>query len=238
MLRASLPRGGTGNGLEVFSSSCQANVGSCRTRTPWKSYSEMSTPVAVSTTKPMLRASLPREGTGNGLEVFSSTCQANVGSWRTGTPRKTDSEKSFSLCKQSVSDSTLKKMMGASLDTVAQEMAWRSSQGRVIQFWAPGRLEIRPKSPAITAPKLAHFRVKTSVFSRFSVRGDTPHSFGVFLDVFHSILGTRGSQIGPKSVRFQKFAYGTLIYFTCFDGLPPFKCNFEALIWICTQPIN
>ena len=131
MLRASLPRGGTGNGLEVFSSSCQANVGSCRTSTPQKSDSEMSTSLsmrsaAVSTTKPMLRASLPREGTGIGLEVFSSTCQANVGSWRTGTPRKTDSEKSFSLCKQSVADSTLKKMMGASLVTVAQEMAWRS----------------------------------------------------------------------------------------------------------------
>ena len=46
---------------------------------------------AVSTMKPMLRASLPREGTCIGLEVFSSTCQPNVGYNRTGTPRETDS---------------------------------------------------------------------------------------------------------------------------------------------------
>ena len=70
------------------------------------------------------------------------------------------------------------------------------------------------------------FRSKTSVFSRFSVRGDTPHGFGVFWDVFHSILGTRGSQIGPKSVRFQKFAPGTLIYFTCFDGFAGLQMQF------------
>ena len=45
----------------------------------------------------MLGASLPREGTGNGLEVLSSTCQANVGSCRTCTPRRTDSEMSTSF---------------------------------------------------------------------------------------------------------------------------------------------
>ena len=51
--------------------------------------------------KPILRASLQRElvgkGTGNALEVFSITCQADLGSRRTGAPRKTDLEMSTSL---------------------------------------------------------------------------------------------------------------------------------------------
>ena len=119
------------------------------------------------------------------------------------TPRKSDSEKSFSLCKQSAADSTLKKMMGASLVTGAQEMAWKSSQGRDIQFLALGRLETRREVQQKRLRNSHIFGSKTSLFSRFSAYVDTPHGFGVFWEVFHSILGTWGSQIGPKSVRFQ-----------------------------------
>ena len=54
-------------------------------------------------------------GAGNGLEVFSSTCQTVLASWMTGTPRKTDSEKSSSLGMKSAKVSTMKPMLGASL---------------------------------------------------------------------------------------------------------------------------
>ena len=59
--------------------------------------SEMTTSLGiissgVSIINPMLRASQPTEGTDNGLEVFSSTCLTDLGSWRTGTPLKTDSK--------------------------------------------------------------------------------------------------------------------------------------------------
>ena len=47
------------------------------------------------------------KGTGNGLEVFSSTCQADLGSLRTGTPWKTDSEMSTSLGMRSATVSTM-----------------------------------------------------------------------------------------------------------------------------------
>ena len=68
---------GTGNGLEVLSSTCHTVLGSLRTGTPRKTDSEKSSSLgmklaAVSTMKPMLGASQPREGTGNGLEVCSS----------------------------------------------------------------------------------------------------------------------------------------------------------------------
>ena len=79
----------------------------------------------------MLRASLPREGTDNGLEAFSSTCQANVGSWRAGTPWETDSEMSSSLGMKSVAVSSLKPMLRVALPREAPAkalaMAWRSS---------------------------------------------------------------------------------------------------------------
>ena len=62
--------------------------------------------------KPLLRASLPREpgegrGPGSDLQVFSSTYQADLCSFRTGTTRKADSEKFFSLGKKLVAESTL-----------------------------------------------------------------------------------------------------------------------------------
>ena len=71
-------KSGTGNGLEVFSSTYQTVLGSWRASTPRKTDSEKSFSLglrsaAVSTMKPMLEASLPRQGTDNGLEVFSST---------------------------------------------------------------------------------------------------------------------------------------------------------------------
>ena len=81
-----------------------------------------------------------------------------------------------------------------------------------------------------TTLKLTHFRVKNVCFSPCSARGDTLHGFGVFWDVFHSIQGTWGSQIGPKSVRFQKIASGTLIFLLVLMVLLACKCNFEALI--------
>ena len=68
--------------------------------------------------KPWLYASLlflSVRGTGNGLEVFLNTCQADVGSCRTGTPRKTDSEKSSSIGIKSAAVSTMKPMLGAFL---------------------------------------------------------------------------------------------------------------------------
>ena len=43
------------------------------------------------------RACSNGNGTGNGLGVFPGTCQASLGSWRAGTPRQTDSDKSSSL---------------------------------------------------------------------------------------------------------------------------------------------
>ena len=73
-------------------------------------------------------------GTGNGLEIFRMDIQ-----WKTDW-------KSWPRGQKLAADSSLKWIMGASLQrepvTGAQEMAWRSTQGRDIQFWALGRLEI------------------------------------------------------------------------------------------------
>ena len=65
---------GTGNGLGVFPGTCQASLGSWRVGTPWETDSEMSSSlgmksVAVSSLKPMLRVSLPREAAAKTLAM-------------------------------------------------------------------------------------------------------------------------------------------------------------------------
>ena len=74
----------------------------------------------------MLGASLPREGTGNGLEVFSGTCQANVGSCRTCTPRRTDSEMSTCFAMRLAALLTRKPNVGS---FTAQRGHWQWSGG-------------------------------------------------------------------------------------------------------------
>ena len=81
--------------------------------------------------------------TGNGLEVFSSTCHSVLGSLRMGTPRKTDSEKSPSLGMKLAAVSTKKPMLGASSRERALAMASRSPRAHlsarcrlfIIYFW-------------------------------------------------------------------------------------------------------
>ena len=162
-------------------------------------------------------------GTGNGLEVFSSTCQTVLGSWRTCTPRETDSEKSSSLGKNSAAVSTLKPMLGASLPReparVALAMAWRSSLALDRQFLALGGQKVCRKVWWKWVWNSHIFASQMSVFSRFSSCSDPLHDLGVFCDVFHSILGMWGSRIETKSLVIQKIASGTLIYFLCFAWL-------------------
>ena len=82
------------------------------------------------------------KSTDNGLEVFSGTRQANLGSWRTGTPWKTDLNKSSSLGMKSASVSSLKPKMRVSLPRAAAAralaMAWGSSLALVRQILALG----------------------------------------------------------------------------------------------------
>ena len=68
-------------------------------------------------------------------------------------------------------------------------------------------------------------RQKRPFFAVFAL-GDPLHDLGVFCGVFYSILGTWGSWIGPKSLRIQKFASGTLNYFACFDGFAGLEMQF------------
>ena len=100
--------------------------------TPPKTDPEMSTSLGmrstvVSTVKPILRASLPREGIGNDLEVFSGTSQTVMGSWMKGAPRKTDREVSTFLGKNLAADLSLELMMRV-------DNPWRSSLAHDMHF--------------------------------------------------------------------------------------------------------
>ena len=131
----------------------------------------------------------------------SSTCQTILGSWRTSTPRKTDSEKSSSLGKKSAAVSTMKPMFGAFLPRellrVALAMDWRSFLARVRLFLALGRRvllwELTQKSPLLLAKVGRGFDHETTVGSFNEQRvfeSGTANGLEVFSSTCLTVLGS------------------------------------------------
>ena len=144
--------------------------------------------------------------------------------------------------KKSAMDSSLKQMMGASLPrepvTGALEIAWRSTQCRDIQFWALRRLEICREVQQKRLRNSHIFGTKTSIFCDFLGTAKLSMVLGSSMKCFTQSWACWGRGLDQHHFQSKNSRLALWIILLVLMVLLAWKCNFEALIWIYTQPIN